>query len=81
MHGDAGGLDGDVAVGPGRGLYSLPTLMVRFFFPPFSLHGNKQPLTLVTQRRLRSNMACLPAVVFSGLKLCGLVLIPRNAWT
>lgn len=32
MHGDAGGLDGDLAVGPRLGLYSLPTLMARFFF-------------------------------------------------
>lgn len=51
------------------------------FFFSFSLHGNKQSLTLVTQRRLHSNMACLLAVVFGGLKLCGLVLVPGNAWT
>lgn len=81
MHGDAGGLDGDLAVGPREGLHSLPTLTGRFFFFPFSLHGNKQSLTLVTGTRLHSNVACLLAVVFGGLKLCGLVLVPGNAWT
>lgn len=35
MHGDAGGLDGDLAVGPREGLHSLPTLTGRFFFSLF----------------------------------------------
>lgn len=79
MNGGAGGLDGDLAVTQEQDLLS-PHPDVETF-SSFSLHGNKQSLTLVTQRRLHSKMACLLAAVFGGLKLCGLVLVPGNAWT